>query len=330
MTAVALYVGACSTYDDSLLEGYDAGVAARGGGGSSGSDAGHAGVNTSAGGPNLGGNSNAEGGMAGVGAGDAGAGADAGAGNDSAVGTGGTSSTGGTGGGTAGSGGSAAGGVTAAGAPAGGAPSDPGYELIDDFEDLDLTLLLSHKRNGPWYLLNDKTAGGVETPNPLVITPLDTANARAGSTAALHITATGFTNWGAGVGANFVSHAPGTKQVPYDVSAYSGIRFYAKVASGSQTAMKVLIPTIYSDIDGGKCTVAAGSKQCGDHLFYQVSGLKTTWQAFQFGFADLGQVPFGLPQPTFDPTSVYSIQFTMVNKTLPVDVWIDDVSFVMK
>ncbi|MEO7036696.1 MAG: hypothetical protein ABI335_22975, partial [Polyangiaceae bacterium] len=58
-----------------------------------------------------------------------------------------------------------------------GAPTTPGYDLIDDFEDLDAHILLSHGRNGPWYVLNDMTAGGVES--PLTIAPLGTANARA-------------------------------------------------------------------------------------------------------------------------------------------------------
>ncbi|MEO7037587.1 MAG: hypothetical protein ABI548_26765, partial [Polyangiaceae bacterium] len=67
-------------------------------------------------------------------------------------------------------------------------------------------------------------------------------------------------------------------------------------------------------------------------LFYQINGLKTTWQAVQFDFGALAQQGFGLVQKKLDPTGVYSIQFTLVNKpvTLPVDIWIDDVSFVVK
>jgi hypothetical protein len=61
-----------------------------------------------------------------------------------------------------------------------------------------------------------------------------------------------------------------------------------------------------------------------------VSGLKTTWEVYEVKFSDFTQQPFGLKQPPpFDLTGVYSVQFTMANK-LPVDLWLDDVSFILK
>src|SRR5207253_2034258 len=70
-------------------------------------------------------------------------------------------------------------------------------ELIDDFEDQDQWLLPVHKRNGPWYVFNDGTKAGKE--EPLTIALLGADNARPGSVAALHLVASGFTDWGAGV-----------------------------------------------------------------------------------------------------------------------------------
>ena len=116
--------------------------------------------------------------------------------------------------------------------------------------------------------------------------------------------------------------------MPYNVSAYTGIHFYAKIASGTQTAMKLLIPTVYSDADGGKCSDPA--KRCSDHLFCSITGLKTSWAAYQCDFAKLHQQGFGLVQLSLDPTGVYSVQFTWATATLALDVWIDDVAFVKK
>jgi len=220
-------------------------------------------------------------------------------------------------GGASGSAGSS--GMSSAGA--GGAPIVP---LIDDFEDLNEFVNRVSGRNGPWYVFSDGTNAG--TLGPLTIAAFPAADANT-SSAGLHLTASGFTVWGAGVGADMVNQAG--KKVAYDVSAYSGIRFSAKIASGSTTVVNVLLPNIHSDVDGGDCNDTVPTKHCGDHLFKSVSGLKTTWAVYEVKFADLTVQGFGNPQPTFDPTGVYSVQFTQTNK-LPIDIWFDDISFILK
>jgi hypothetical protein len=310
---VALLLLACSTYETGLLTGAVGSAAAGNGAGGSASftsGAGGAPLAVSGAGAGAGGISNDDAGSAGV---------------DATSGAGETSSGGATN--TAGADGILGGGgsaVMTAGGAAGSGGSSP-LEMIDDFEEEDGFILLSHKRNGPWYILNDDTVGGVES--PFMSSPLTGANARPGSSAGLHMTATGFTGWGAGVGFDFVNEAG--KKVAYDVSAYTGILFYAKIASGAEASMKVLMPTIYSDPDGGKCTGTTGPNACNDHFSYQVSPLTTAWAAYQFSFTDLVQQGFGLMQSSFDPTSVYSLQFTLTNK-LAIDLWLDDIAFIKK
>jgi len=310
---------ACNTYNDSLLAGPP---------GSSGSAAGESGKSGGAGESNAAsGNGSGEAGAdsengMGGGAGSSHAGAPAAeAGKSGSEGEAGSAAN-------AGAGGSAglAGGAGSAGALAfAGAPSGP---EIDDFEDQDKFILRLSQRNGPWYVFSDTTTTG--TLGPLTIALLTGADVRpsGSSTAALHLTATGFTIWGAGVGADMVNNQQG-KKVPYDVSAYSAIRFYAKIASGASATVKVLLPNIHSDADGGKCSDADTTKRCGDHLYKSVVGLKTTWNVYEVKFSELVQQGFGLPQTSFDPTGVYSVQFTLAN-TLPVDLWLDDVTFVAK
>ena len=302
------FVAACNTYDDSLLMGSlgtdPGGASAVSGASGMASMAGHA-----EGPGSAGSNINDD-------AGAGGAAADAGsAGADSVAGgpgePGGAPATGGAGG--------------SSGAPTAGSSGGPTAELIDDFEDQDGFILPLHKRNGPWYVFSDKTAGKL---SPFTIALLTGEGARPGSTAGLHLTASGFTDWGAGVGADLVNLA--AKKVAYDVSAYRGIRFYAKVASGTQSSLKLLVTTTFSDPDGGKCNDAVADKRCSDHLFYPVSSIKSTWDVYECDFDELVQQGFGLVQPELDPTSVYSIQFTLSTKLLPVDLWIDDVSFILK
>ncbi|HEY5374928.1 MAG TPA: hypothetical protein VIK01_14700, partial [Polyangiaceae bacterium] len=193
----------CSTYDNSLLiasnAGPDAAIAA------GGASAGAASVENTGGAPNGAGaqggapsppGSDEDAGSAGQGAG-AGAGAGTsgadGASGASSAGSGGTLSSGGMGGMGGASGAGVAGSVAAS-----GSTSTETFELIDDFEDRDAFILPLHKRNGPWYVFSDATTSGMES--PFTIALLSAPNLRAGSLAALHFTASGFTDWGAGVG----------------------------------------------------------------------------------------------------------------------------------
>lgn len=221
--------------------------------------------------------------------------------------------------------GTSAGGVGATGNIAGNAGSVTGgsgsTELIDDFDDADDLLSPIAKRNGSWYAFADKTSGTENLVMALV----------SGDNYALHFTANGYSDWGVGVGADLMK--VGGNKVAYDVSKYRAIRFSAKIASGTQKTVKVLIPTVFSDPAGGKCNdtvVTTPSQRCSDHLFAQVGPIKTTWDTYEVQFSDLAQQGFGLAQSKLDPTSVYSIQFTLATVTFAADLWIDDLSFIVK
>jgi len=321
-------LAACNTYNDSLLAVSSdpstpaEGEAGKGGEASSAGSGNHGGEPGAAGDHGLGGSSHA--GESGAQAGESS--------SAGSVGSAGTASNSGGSGGAAGSS-NVAGGAGSAGSSAGGAEGGaeggPVGDQIDDFEDQDGFILRLSMRNGPWYVVADATTTGTVGPT-MTIGALAAADLRPGSTStsALHLSATGFADWGAGVGADLVNQM--AKKVAYDVSAYRAIRFYAKIASGTSATVKVLFPNSYSDADGGKCIDTDTKKRCGDHLFKSVSGLKTTWDLYEVKFSDLTQQAFGLPQAApLDLTSVYSVQFTLANK-LPVDLWIDDVTFVPK
>jgi hypothetical protein len=348
VSCVLFGLAACNTYTSDLLTG-SGGTASVGG--SSGGFIGGGGASTvggsaSPGGATViagtGGSSVVNAGTSGIGDGGADEAGSPGVGGTAGVSSGGHAGAGGAGGGSGGaaagstSGGAAGSGVTAGSGgtvATGGSGGSSGIELIDSFEQDTagqttlLTLPLSHGRNGPWYEFDDATAAGTKSFAAAALTAPLVASSKIG----LHLTASGFTGFGAGFGADFVN-AAGAK-APYDVSAYSGIRFYAKIGAGAQSTLMLLIPTTYSDPMGGKCdpsSAATAATKCNDHLFCQFLGITTTWALYECDFKDLTQQRFGLPQPTLDPKSVYSVQFTFATKTLAADFWLDDISFVLK
>jgi hypothetical protein len=213
-----------------------------------------------------------------------------------------------------------------AGAPAtGGAASETGGAsgadaaastlLIDDFEDGNSQVLLNAGRNGYWFTANDGT--GMQSPDPHAdALPELLSPPRGMSTRALHTSGSGFSVWGALVGANFV--AVGMTAMPYSISAYQGVTFTAKLGRVGVTAKARLSITNYDTLYG--CTT------CDDHFGATVT-FSDAFQTIQVPFASLKQTGFGKPLlPTFATDRAYSLQFSWA-KAETFDVWIDDVSF---
>jgi hypothetical protein len=349
---------ACSVYTPVLLDDADDDRNPFSNGGSSsggkGGTGGFAGVIGPAGGaPQSGGTSGAgSGGTFGPGSGGTfvpGSGGSAGSapssgGSGGDVGGSGGTSAGGTGGSGAGTGGSGAG-AGGSGAGAGGSSAGSGgmpvidpcmdplegtEEPFDDFEDEDEWLNAAGGRNGTWYVFNDMTVG-TQSPAPMT-TPLPVAipDADVGapsSTRVMHMTATGFTTWGSGIGANLV-----TPKDFYDASAYQAITFWAKVGAGAYTKAKLVIPDMSTEPTGGKCNPAAAApnaEKCNNHFFIEFT-LTTSWRKCRVDFADLRQDPsWGYKAPALDAEGISSVQFT-VKHAVTADLWLDDLAFVLK
>ena len=235
----------------------------------------------------------------------------------------GTTVGGGTGGIAATAGGSAtAGNVGTAGAAgsAGGSPTATG-DLLDGFEDEDLTLEQNAGRGGVWYLFNDQTVG-TTGPTPLVCSPLTGAPAELGLYA-MHITATGFTGFGSGLGVDFRAG----KKV-YDASKFTGIRFWAKVGVGKNTKHRVQIADATTDVAGGKCNAAAtapNGEKCDDHFGFNAT-FTTSWAQYVVQFDQLAQLGWGYPAAAITKSALYGLQVTAKPK-LDVDLWLDQIEF---
>ncbi len=187
--------------------------------------------------------------------------------------------------------------------------------LIDDFEDGNNQVSLVAGRNGYWFTSNDGT--GQQTPDPHApALPELLAPPRGASKRAMHTTGSGFSVWGALLGANFV--AVGPTAMPYDISAYRGISFLAKLGKVGVTDEARLSITNYDTLYG--CTV------CDDHFGANVT-FTDAFQTIQVPFASLKQTGFGRPVlTTFDTTRAYALQISWANAET-FDVWIDDITF---
>jgi len=229
-----------------------------------------------------------------------------------------SSKAGGTG--TAGSGttGSAGSPATTAGCSAAvGAATDL---AIDDLEDGDNVLTPVGSRTGYWYTFNDGT--GVQVPAPTVLfkptVPGSTTSAKFAATTS----GPAFTKYGAGMGFDFNNKA--SKSCPYDASAYTGIKFWAKGNTGNMAGMMlkamIKIPaTTPTTADSGTCAAT-----CEDH-FNVKAALTSTWTQFSLPFATITQDGFGT-KTTFDKAHILAVQF-QVAQNVKFDFSIDDITF---
>jgi hypothetical protein len=195
--------------------------------------------------------------------------------------------------------------------------SVPSANYIDNFEDGDAELLRNQGRTGRWFALNDGT--GVQTPEPGKVLPQDLSLSlpNGGSTKGMHMTAQRFSGWGAVMRADF-DITSDSQPKPYNLLAFRGVAFWARVEAGSRTDIRFDLP--------GKGTHDSCSA-CNDHFGIDLEDLTTEWRRYCLTFKNLRQMGFGDPQlSALDLTTVYGVQFRF--ETGPsTDVWVDSMRF---
>ena len=246
-------------------------------------------------------------------------------------------------------------------------PTNPD-DLISDFTvDNGIT---GGGKMGFWYTYGDKSGRGTlvpaegSTPKP----DLSTGNPNcADGPGSLHVTAMGDVDWGAAIGADFMTKVlldgGAVGKGTYDASQYRGFSFWAK-ATAPVRFVQVSLKTPYSDIpsilpDGSQCVFDATmpTLNCSPYLVkfgygygtdpnvakdfpaYVNYEIDTTWKRFQILFADAKQDRYnpGLKPPgdKLDASQLtgLSIQANSDQSTMPptannFEIWIDDVTFV--
>jgi hypothetical protein len=231
-------------------------------------------------------------------------------------------------GGAGGAGGST--GTVAMSCAGNGGPADPSA-LIDDMEATAPPILLVGGRNGTWWAGGDMVSTGAS------IVPDGDASAevipggRCGSLHAMHVTGRGFTSWAQlSVSMRYgVIDAGLSGLLPYDAHIRTGLTFWARIGDTSAAQVRLGVSDKYSRPEGGICdatSAATTATACYDLFGVDLKPLGATWTQYRIPFAGLAQRSFGLPEPTVDTSSLYTIQFDFYPNEI-FDFWIDDLSF---
>jgi hypothetical protein len=173
-------------------------------------------------------------------------------------------------------------------------------------------------RTGMWFTYVDSTTGDAITPLPgTSALPELLATPRGTSQHAMHISGTYSTYAGFGCWLDNTSFS--TIPIPYNGSAYTGVRFWAKGKGALRVTgqMASTEPTTY----GGTCTATS----CAPNV-YVVGTLSSEWTQIQVPFSLLT----GGTVTPFQSTSIWSLEFGFYSSlatTTTFDLWIDDLTF---
>ena len=191
---------------------------------------------------------------------------------------------------------------------------------------------------GSWYTYSDATA--TVTPPAMVAFTSDMPG-HGGTGYAAHVSGSGFTNYGAGLGVNLNSSGTMIKSV--DASAYSGFTFWIMgTASSSRGAgmIRVSVPTTASSsaANGGTCVVGGTVSYCDGH-FGKVITVPSAWTQVTVKWSDLTIDTGAGGGPTFSPATIIGFHWQAEAAAAQVgppavpaipasiNVWVDDLAF---
>jgi hypothetical protein len=257
----------------------------------------------------------------------AGSGNKAGSNSGGVPGTGGTSSTGGTppttGGTSSVGGGVSSGGVSAAGMQAVGSLNDP---LLDDFNDMNPMLpntMMNGSRMGGWYITNDGTGNMMPPADPTKPPIPDFKPDYNNMGYAMHLKGGGFKDWGANLGVTLVN-AQGRPPCPYDLSRFSGIRFYLQGMVSDGVLHFSLTTAETADAEhGGTCDIK--TEKCFDNFAFDLMQVSPNWKLIQIPWSALKQGGWGAVKQ-LNVKNVLNIEFGVKPNTT-FDFMLDQVEF---
>ncbi len=161
---------------------------------------------------------------------------------------------------------------------------------------------------GTWFMMNDHSSKGEMEPG----TNGEFQNALSNNM--VHTKGKMYTDWGGGIGLNFV----GDQMLkPVDASQYKGIKFKAS-GSGS---VHIGLATVATMPDFGICT------KCYGHYSADINGLEATPKEYEFTWDKLPQAGWGAPKQKLDPKTLIGLNFTSKGPT-PWDFAIGDLEWI--
>jgi len=192
--------------------------------------------------------------------------------------------------------------------------------MIDDLEDGDTELINQGGRSGAWYVYNDGTKTGKQTPVAKEFKLADSGAHK--SSYSVHTTGSGFTEWGAGIGfdlRNLSNVCNG--DVPsehYNAEVFNGVAFMAK--GNGIIRIKIPIPAVLPVDQGGTCT-----KDC-ENAHGRYIKLTNQWHQYQVKFKDMIQDEGWGASFDFNAAELLAIEFEVLEK-VDFDFYIDDIAF---
>jgi hypothetical protein len=180
-------------------------------------------------------------------------------------------------------------------------------------------------RDGYWFV--DHAAGGTLTPPKGMFAT--EAGGPSGSMNAVHVSGT-VVGYGGSFGLKFTS---GTIPCAYDVSAFTGVTFWAKSNGGPVTLSLNLTSTTPADQGGdGSCSGTAAMQCYDDYTKDITASVGTDWKqvTVNFNATDLRQAGWGAKVP-LDLKKAFGLQLKFAPPTpdagLNVDFWLDNIAF---
>ena len=192
--------------------------------------------------------------------------------------------------------------------------------IIDDGEDNNNQSKVVGGRGGYWYTFADDVGTSI-TPEAGAKGGTFTMSSGGANNSKFAANARGQIGRGQNVfgalGMNFVD-----PKNPYDASAYAGISFWARKGPGTYGKVRVKVPDIKTDGDGGVCT------ECFNDFGMDIT-LTETWQKYVMPFKKMKQMPdWGAPRPRhIDNSKLFGIQWQVNAPGVAFDLWVDDVEF---
>lgn len=190
--------------------------------------------------------------------------------------------------------------------------------LIDDFEDGDLSICETGGRTGQWYAYNESTSAS--TSHELDVVLLNPP--REDSIVAVETIGSSISGWGATMGVSLFGVDLATR-LPYDVSGYTGLRFWARRGSASSYPSTVSVHIVQENTanssQGGAC-VDSTSIECSDHYADSIT-ISSTWTLYELPFSGFYQVGWGT---SFSRDLEHVLGFEFLIEYTSFDLLVDD------
>jgi hypothetical protein len=191
-------------------------------------------------------------------------------------------------------------------------PSDP---ILDDFEQDSIFIRSTPERYGVWYLSNDGSPDGKQTPETYGVE----RGGHAGSNHALHYRVESYTEWGAVAGFQIRYKSSDGIRCPFNAEAFGGLAFVAR--GTGRIRVQLNTPDVVPADQEGRCK--DGCWDAHGSLVY----LTDDWTEHRIPWSSFQQRGWGT-SVRLNLAELMAVNFFIGREDQPTELWLDDVRFV--